>query len=194
MPACGDHLRETFSSASFAVSCTPDAMSLLPPDHASDDPFARLAAESGVSLQLEALYRAPYDALEPPAELERTFLVALTEGRSSEQGAMRLVFLSPPDPAGDAEEDGEARPTIRDVLWWLAADAWAIEHARSDLVRWAAHHGFDANSRATRLRFDQLRRQATALRTLFGVSNYTRLLDLYVEAVGGRGPKQGSTA
>lgn len=171
-------------------------MSSPPPDHGAADPFAQLAAESELLLQADALYHAPHDALESPGEADRAYLVTLTAGSISTEHTLRLVFLATPIPIADggpAANASDTPPTMRDVLWWLAADAWAVEHAKRDPATWAAHHAFDARAPATQRRFDQLLRQATTLSTLLGAQNYARLLDLHVDLSGGRGPEPTST-
>lgn len=157
-----------------------------------EDPFTRFATECRLSVSAEAIYSAPYDIAEPPSEAEQTYLVTVTNDSLASEGALRLVFVVVEDPAEDADGaggDGGAgegsAPSVRDVLWWLAADAWSIEHASRDLHTWLGHHGFEAGSIAARRRFRLLLQQAATLRDMLGAADYGRLLDLHrAEATG----------
>lgn len=155
-------------------------------DDAPGDAMSHFAASRRLRLNTEPVYHAPYDAVEPPAEAEQAYLVNLTLDDPPSTSAMRLVFFVSPTPGEGRSHNSEVRPSVRDVLWWLAADAWAVEHARRDPVTWAAHHGFDSNEPATQLQFDQRLRQALELRALLGDTNYGRLLTLYAEMSGQR--------
>lgn len=135
----------------------------------SANPFERFAAECGLSLTAEELYWAPRDVLLPPAESDRYFLVTIR--RVATDAVLRLVYLTPfTDP--DA-------PGVRDVLWWIAGDAWEVERAGIALAPWAADHGFASGDEATLRLFECHQRQATALRRLVGDAAYRRLLDIY---------------
>ena len=158
-------------------------------DDAPGDAMSHFAASCRLWLNAEPIYYAPYDAVEPPSEAERAYLVNLTVGDPPSTRAMRLVFLVSPTPRKGGLHSSEARPNVRDVLWWLAADAWAVEHARRDPVVWAAHHGFDSKEPATQLQFDQRLRQASELSALLGDTNYGRLLDVYADMSGQHGKK-----
>jgi hypothetical protein len=138
------------------------------------DPFDRFAAQCGLRLTVEALYAAPRDVLHPPAESDQCFLVTLDlreRDTESEMRSLRLVFLVP---LADHEP-----PSRRDVLWWLAVDAWAVDRARGVLEDWAAGYGHPAHDPATGRLFDQHVRQATALEGFLGSERYQQLLALY---------------
>lgn len=161
----------------------------MTPDDADDTPgdaMSRFAASCRLRVTAEPLYHAPYDVLEPPSEAEQAYLVHLGLDDPTGASAMRLVFVALT--ARERSSQGnEVAPTVRDVLWWLAADAWAVEHARRDPLMWAAHHGFDSNEPATRLRFDRRLRQATDLSALLGEASYRRLLTTYADMSGQHG-------
>src|SRR5690606_5687727 len=98
----------------------------------------------------EPLCVAPRDMLAPLDDLERHYLVSLT--RSGAAGPpVRLVFLAPLRTLGG--------PSIRDVLWWVAGDAWALARADHDLTEWAATYGYPETDEATVWLFEQARRQ-----------------------------------
>src|SRR5438128_5758237 len=40
-------------------------------------------------------------------------------------------------------------PTARDALWWLGADAWAMERAGGSMERWASMYGYPLQSAPT---------------------------------------------
>ena len=160
------------------------------PDHADDAPgdaMSRFAATCRLRLTAEPLYHAPYDVVEPPSEAEQAYLVNLGVDDPTSTSAMRLVFFVTMPERERSAHVSEVRPTVRDVLWWLAADAWAIEHARRDPLSWAAHHGFDSNEPATRLRFDRRLRQSQDLHALLGETSYRRLLTTYADMSGQHG-------
>lgn len=139
----------------------------------SSDPFERLAAECGLTLAAEALYSAPRDVGSPPQEMDQQYLVTLTAGSS--EAALRVVFTVPlSDPAP---------PTLRDILWWLGADAWAIERAGGVLGEWTALHGYPAQDPASARLFSQHVTQASSLAGLIGNDCFSRLLAAYAAEV-----------
>jgi hypothetical protein len=142
------------------------------------DSFDRFAAECGLTVTAEALYAAPRDVLHPPADSDRHYLVTIR--RDAVPRALCLVYLTPLTDV--------APPSVRDVLWWLAGDAWAVERAGRRLDAWAADHGYARDDATDRL-FECHCRQATALRDLVGEAGYRRLLDLYHAEVAPRGPR-----
>ena len=78
---------------------------------------------------------------------------------------------------------------MRDALWWLAADAWAIERADGDMERWASTYDYPLESAATKRLFERQLRQTSTLRALLCGDQYRQLLELYegeVSASGGR--------
>lgn len=136
----------------------------------SPDAFEHFAAECGLRITAEALYSAPRDVLHPPAESDQAFLVTIRTAQG-EGTPLRLVFLSP---LSDPEP-----PTHRDVLWWLAADAWALDEANGILENWAAGYGHSPDDPATAQLFDRHSRQVAALKTLLGKEKFDRLLVLH---------------
>ena len=141
------------------------------------DPFDVFAVHRGLRLECQLLYAAPRDVLQPPNESDQYFLVTLS--RPAAAASVRLVFATPL-----REPDA---PTIRDVLWWLAGDAWALEHVGSALEPWAAHHGYPPADPATVRLFESHAQQAAALATLLGPVDCRRLLTLYEAQVSAQG-------
>lgn len=137
---------------------------------ASPDSFQRFAEERGLLMTSEALYSAPRDVLHPPGESDQAYLITL---RRSERGGtpLRLIFFTP---LSDLDP-----PTHRDVLWWLAADAWALHEANRSVEKWAASHGYPTDDVATERRFEEHSRQAGALRVLLGDEGFNKLLALH---------------
>jgi hypothetical protein len=68
---------------------------------------------------------------------------------------------------------------MRDVLWWLSADSWAIERADRELVKWSAVYGYPVESTATTRIFRLHIAQADSLQSLLGTEAYGELLGLY---------------
>lgn len=141
------------------------------------DEVERLAAACGLTLTAEALYSAPRDVASPPAEMDQHHLVTLAR-RSGERGALRLVFVTPLIDA--------SAPTLRDVLWWLAGDAWAIERAGAALERWAAIHGYPLEDPASAQLFARHVTQASSLKAWLGADAYRSLLAAYAGEIGAR--------
>lgn len=160
-----------------------------------EDPFTRFATECGLSISAEAIYCAPYDIAEPPWEAEQAYLVTVITDSPTSARALQLVFMVASDlddDGGDMDDAGMGVPQVRDVLWWLAADAWSIEHASRDLAIWTDQHGFDADSDTVRRRFEILLQQAVRLADMIGEADYSRLVELHrQEAAGGQ---SGSTS
>ena len=133
------------------------------------DPFEQLAAECGLRVSAERLSLAPRDLVAPPEEGERSYLVTLT---GAEHGVVaRLVFIT------SLHED--KAPGLRDALWWLAGDAWAIERSAGDVAKWAATHRLTNASTIATAEFDHYRTQARLLAAALGEETYKRLLDAY---------------
>jgi hypothetical protein len=82
-----------------------------------------------------------------------------------------MIFLTPVTAGGD--------PSLRDVLWWLAGDSWALEQADRNPADWAATYGYPPEAEATAWLFDQSARQAADLRNLLGDADMKRLMTLY---------------
>ena len=147
------------------------------------DPFERFAAECGLGVTVEAVAAVPRDVAAPPGDADEYSLVTLTTQRP-EAGSIRLIVIVPPTA-------NRRTPTARDGLWWLAADAWAIERADGDLKRWAATYEYPPEDAATARLFERQVRQALALRALLGDEPYQRQLEKYEREVSasGNGPK-----
>lgn len=138
------------------------------------DPFEQFAAACALRIRAEPLFHAPYDIFEAPEEADDAYLVTLSGATQADTRGVRLVFLVPAVAPG---------PGMRDALWWLAAEAWTMEHAGRDLASWAADHDVDAHAEITARRFEQRRQLAEALRALLGDEDFARLLALYREQV-----------
>ncbi len=138
------------------------------------DPFERFAGECGLRMTAEPLYSAPRDILHPPAESDQQFLVTIRGARSDEP-SIRLAFATP---LTDREP-----PSRRDILWWLASDAWAIREAEGNLSRWATGYGYPANDEATTRLFEQHLRQTVSLEALLGQERLERLLAIYASEI-----------
>jgi len=148
---------------------------------AVSDPFERFAAECELSVSVEAISCAPRDVVASPVDADEYFLVTLS-GPRADAGSIRVVIVMPPT-------DERKSPTVRDALWWLAADAWAIERADGDMERWASLYDYPLESAATRRLFERQLRQTSTLRALLCGNQYQQLLELYeaeVSASGGR--------
>jgi hypothetical protein len=134
------------------------------------DPFERLAAECGLRLMCDELCAAPRDVLTPLAEAERHFVVTVS-APDRESPGVRLIFAVPLANA--------AGPAVRDVLWWLAGDAWAVERSGGAANAWAAMYGYAPADATAEPLFAAHARQAAALQQLLGPTAYHRLLALY---------------
>jgi hypothetical protein len=133
------------------------------------DPFEQLAAECGLRVSVERLSLAPRDLAAPPEEAEGSYLVTLT---GAEGGvAARLVFVTSLYEA--------SAPGLRDALWWLAGDAWAIESSAGDVGTWAATYNLTSSATVATAEFDYYNMQARMLAAGLGDETYRRLLDLY---------------
>src|SRR5213594_4339724 len=146
---------------------------------AVSDPFERFAAECELSVSVEAISVAPRDVVASPADADEHFLVTLT-GPRAEAGSIHLLIVIPPT-------DKRAEPTARDALWWLAADAWAIERSEGDIERWASMYDYPVENAATARVFERQVRQTKALRALLCGDKYQRLLELYEGQVSASG-------
>ena len=134
------------------------------------DVFEKFAKDSDLRVTAEPMYSAPRDVLQPPADSEQCFVVTLYAGRS-ESESIKLVYVS-------SLSESHA-PCVRDVLWWLAADAWALEQANRTIGDWAASYGYAVDDAATKRLFDIHFRQTATLRDLIGPDAFRRLLALY---------------
>ena len=147
------------------------------------DPFEGFAGDCGLRMTAEPLYSAPRDVLHPPTESDQQFLVTLRRA-TIEEPSLRLAFATP---LSDRQP-----PSHRDVLWWLASDAWAIREAGGDLKRWATSLGYPAKDDATARLFDQHARQSAGLEALIGQERFERLLAIYSAEIAPTGPRRGS--
>lgn len=139
------------------------------------DEVERLATAGGLTLTAEALYSAPRDVASPPSEMEQHHLVTLLR-RANAGDALRVVFITPLTES--------AAPTLRDVLWWLAGDAWAIERSGATLDRWAAIHGYPLEDPGSAQLFARHVTQASVLKAWIGTDAYRSLLAAYATEVG----------
>lgn len=145
------------------------------------DPFEAFAERSGLRMRAESVYSAPRDVLHPPADSEQAFLVTLNR-ESRPDHSLSLVYLVP--------VTEEELPRLRDVLWWLAADGWAIEKAENELAAWAAGYGYDIDDPATARLFSIHKRHQAALRKLLGDGQHAELLGLYCSEVSSPGARR----
>lgn len=134
------------------------------------DPFVQFADRHRVELSMEPLPGIPRDIAAPPRDQEAFVLITCSAARADAE-PLRLVFVS------SAAEDRAA--TVRDGLWWLAADSWAVERAGGDFGSWCAIYDYPDDDPATirlfRLHADQARR----LCWMLGEAVYQELLALY---------------
>lgn len=142
------------------------------------DPFVRFATQCGLQLTAVDLLAAPRDVLAPPCELEWHTLVTLSRARE-EDASIRAVFVT--------QASDPRPPSLRDVLWWLSADAWAIEQSTRDLVQWSGTYRYPDDDPATLRLFRLHVEQAKALGALLGETAYRALLAIYEAQVAGNG-------
>lgn len=144
------------------------------------DAFDQFADECALRLTAEPLCVAPRDVLTPLEALDQHFLVSLTK-HGGAHPPVRLVFLTP-------VKSGSG-PSMRDVLWWVAGDAWVLGRASRDIAAWAATYGYPAKDEATVWLFEQSSRQAGALAKLLGDADMRRLMTLYEAEVAPSHPR-----
>ena len=120
--------------------------------------------------------------LASPVDADEYFLVTLTGPRADARSIHPVIVILP--------TDERKSPTVRDALWWLAADAWAIERADGDIARWASTYDYPLESAATKRLFERQLRQTSTLRALLCGSQYQRLLELYEGEVSASGEGQ----
>jgi hypothetical protein len=114
----------------------------------------------------------------PPEEADRSYLVTLIGAEGGT--AARLVIVT---------SLLESRlPGLREALWWLASDAWAIERSAGDVAKWAASHGLTNAATIATAEFDHYGTQARLLAAVLGEDTYRRLLDAYETYVMRGGP------
>ena len=138
------------------------------------DRFADFAARHGLHIEQEELAASPRDVVAPPREIESHTLLTL-HGPKADAVPLRTLFVS--------EATDSRPPSVRDALWWLSSDSWAIERAGRDCRMWAATYGYpDADAATVRL-FRLHLRQAENLAALLGEDLYRELLALYEREV-----------
>ena len=141
------------------------------------EPFEQLASEYGLRISVERVSLAPRDLAAPPDEVERCYLITAV---GPEGGTVaRLAFvraLQDPSP-----------PSVRDALWWLASDAWAVERSGGDISRWAAILRLTLTETTLEREFDHYSAQSRALALALGADAYQRLLAAYESSVGQAG-------
>ena len=143
----------------------------------SPDVFERFAAQCQLQLRAEPLVAAPRDVLADIDEAEQHYLVTLTSRMSD--ASVTSVFIKPTiDPSF---------PDVRDVLWWLAADSWAVRQSGGELERWARVYRYPPHAESTARVFERHVAQSEALERLLGQIGYDRLLSLYDAEVGRAG-------
>lgn len=147
---------------------------------ASDRPdaFVRFAAHCGLRMSAVDLPAAPRDVLAPPRDLEWHILVTLS--RASE--------VEPPIHTLFVTEASDLRPlSLRDVLWWLSADSWAVEQVARDFHRWSATYRYPDDDPATLRLFRLHVEQAKVLAALLGEPGYQELLAIYESELANKG-------
>lgn len=137
------------------------------------DPFESFAAEHRLQLKADELVLAPRDVAASPEELGRQFLITIF-GPRDDVGSVRLIFSIDSSP--------EHPPATRDVLWWLASDAWAVEKSNHDYRRWITMHGYDDDVSSLRA-FRLHEQQSNALAGLLGIQPYRELIALHDQQV-----------
>lgn len=138
------------------------------------DAFCEFAKDRGLHFSAKDVNAAPRDVTAAPDELERYTLASLTAADGAD--AIQMVFIT---------DQLDGRPlSMRDVLWWVAADTWAVEQSGRDFARWAVLYRHAADSAAASRMFQLHVKQADALLTLLGESNYRALLTLYRTELG----------
>jgi hypothetical protein len=135
------------------------------------DPFVQFASDHGLLLRAEPLPVAPRNLLNPINAVEQHFLVELSRSHAPPGAAVRLIFALP--------AAGGGTPLMREVLWWLAGDAWAIDRCGGHMDEWAAAYGYPSGKAATTRLFELHRKQAQALVDVLGEFGYRRLLAIY---------------
>lgn len=142
------------------------------------DPFVRFATQRGLQMSAVDLPAAPRDVLAPPCDLEWHTLVTLSRTREEAVSINALFVTQASDPRP---------PSLRDVLWWLSADSWAVEESDRDLGHWSATYRYPDDDPATLRLFRLHVEQAKALSTLLGETAYRALLAIYEAEVAGNG-------
>ncbi|HWG34290.1 MAG TPA: hypothetical protein VN650_08990 [Gemmatimonadaceae bacterium] len=135
-----------------------------------EDRFLQFAERYELQIEIEDVASAPRDILAAPADLEWCTLITL---RSAGPDAQRIQTVFTSDPSDTRP------PNLRDALWWLASDSWAIERSNRDIHRWAATYHYPDGQPATQRLFNLHRARANALVALLGQPRYEELLSVY---------------
>ena len=138
------------------------------------DPFEQLAAACGLRISVERISLAPRDLAAPPDESEGCYLITVRGPEGST--AARLAFvraLQDPNP-----------PRVRDALWWLASDAWAVERSGGDVTRWATIQRLTLTDTTVEREFEHYSAQSRTLASAIGSDAYQQLLAAYESSVG----------
>src|SRR5579884_1892360 len=136
----------------------------------NSDPFLAFATKHGLRIVTDDLCIIPRDVLASPAESDRHTLVTLI-GRHAAVEPLRVLFVG---------EGCDVRPpSIRDVLWWLSSDSWALDQADRDCSAWAREYSYPDEDPATLRLFRVHSRNAQQLKHLLGQPAYDELLQLY---------------
>jgi hypothetical protein len=135
----------------------------------SQDTFEQFARTSGLQIATTPLNAAPRDLAAPADEHESYTLVELR--RDGLESPLRVLFLS--------EASCTEPPSLRDVLWWLASDAWAIERGEWDATKWRSVLRYSTDSDASARLFNLHRSQTEMLSALLGEDAYRDLLAKY---------------
>ena len=164
-PSTAPYQRDSVSNAALEIRPVPT----LP-----TDPFEQLAAACGLRISEERISLAPRDLAAPPDESEGCYLITVTgpEGRT----AARLAFVR-------ALQDRNP-PGVRDALWWLASDAWAVERSGADVTRWATMQRLTLTGTTVEREFEHYSAQSRALASALGSDAYQQLLAAYESSVG----------
>jgi hypothetical protein len=121
------------------------------------DVYQQFAEECGLRMSTEPLSVAPRNVLAPVHAVEQHFLVDLSRSEGG-RGSVRLVFAVP--------LTQQSVPAMRDVLWWLAGDAWVIEQQDRSPQLWATAFGYEPESDLTLQLFEHYARQTRAFKVL----------------------------
>ena len=138
------------------------------------DPFVDFATQRGLRISTADLPAVPRDVLAPPSDLQWYTLVTLS-GASADSVPIQTLFIT---------EASDPRPaSVRDLLWWLSSDCWALEQADREYAGWAATYHYPADDPATQRLFQVHIEQASLLIATLGERAYRELLALYVAEI-----------
>lgn len=138
------------------------------------DAFVQFAMRCGLQMSAEEVSAVPRDVLAPPVDLQWHTLMTL-DRPGIHHATLQTIFVS--------ETADRRPPSIRDALWWLASDCWALEHVERDYQRWAATYHYCVDDPATSRLFQLQVNRANALMALLGRSAYNELLAIYATEI-----------